>query len=152
MLRSSSFLLMPVVLLLVGCSGERNVTAENLAEMAGEDELQETVAVSGVVRLNGEPAGGITIDAYTAASGMEPAATTKTKADGTYQWTKYASGDGLVPGTYRMAFTKLPKKKGRPDPSTDEFQGKYINPLENDFSLTVETEKPQIDVNYELEM
>lgn len=149
LLRSSSFLLLPVILLLAGCGNPgRDVSQEAIESMAG-GELKETVPVSGKVLHGGQPANRVTLYAYSRESGMKPAAETTTKSDGTYCWSTYTDCDGLPPGEYRLAFKKAgPREKpGAPD----KWGGKYLNPMKNDFVLTIESGKPQTDVNYELD-
>ena len=151
-LRSNSLLFLCATLLLAGCGGSgRDVSEEALDQMAGGSR-EETVAVSGTVFINGTPAANVNIYAYTEESGMEPASKCRTEADGTYCWWKYVMCDGLVPGEYRLAFAHVPKEpKNDQKEGKDLLQGKYRNPIENDFPLLVESGKPQVDVNYELE-
>ncbi|MCA9109581.1 MAG: hypothetical protein KDA52_06520 [Planctomycetaceae bacterium] len=143
-------LLLSVVLFLVGCNGETEVTDEDIKKMAGGD-MKETVPVSGTVLIGGSPAAGVDIYAYTEASGVEPAARTSTKPDGTYCWTTYKLCDGLVPGSYRLAFAHFTKHGKGNDEGEDALGGKYRNPFENEFLLEVKSAQPQTEVDYTLE-
>ena len=134
-LRQNIFLVLSAMLLLVGCGNDRDVSKEQLAKMAGVDELKETVPVSGTVTIDGVPAAGVNIYAYTEAGGVKPAVQARTLADGTYCWTKYAPCDGMVPGEYRLAFKHTPKEGKGKDEGEDLFEGKYRNPMKNDFPL-----------------
>ncbi len=149
-LRSNGFLLLSAILLLAGCGDGRDVGREQLEEMVGS-ELKETVPVSGIVTIDGAPADRVYLYAYTKESGMKPAAETNTGPDGTYVWSTYEAGDGLVPGQYRLAFAHIPKEGKGKKAGEDLLQGKYTNPLENEFILEVKSGEPQTDVNYELE-
>lgn len=138
------------LLLLVGCGSGRDVSDEALESMIG-DKLKETIPVSGVVTVNGTPTGKVTMLAYTKESGMKPVADITTEEDGTYCWTTYRSCDGLPAGDYRLAFKHIPKEGKGKDRGDDAFGGKYSNPMEHDFTLTVASGSPQTDVNYDLQ-
>ena len=149
-LRPNVFLLLSATLLLAGCGGAENDENKRLEAMAGGD-LKETVPVSGTVSINGTPAAGVNIYAYTQASGMKPAHQARTKEDGTYCWTTYAACDGLVPGEYRVAFAHVPKEGKGNKEGVDLLQGKYRDPQKNDFTLDVKSGgEPQTEVNYDL--
>lgn len=149
-LRFNSFLLLFAALLVVGCDNTRDLSEEALDQMAGPEGRQETVAVSGKVTIDGSPAAHVNIYAYTQSSGMEPAQRTRTKADGTYCWTKYKMCDGLVPGTYKLGFAHIPKEGKTKEEGEDMFGGKYKNPMKHDFELVVASGQEQVDVNYDL--
>ncbi|TWU14570.1 hypothetical protein CA54_34390 [Symmachiella macrocystis] len=150
--RKDVLLLLSAMLLLAGCGHEKEISQQEIAEQAGVevDELKEVVPVSGKVTVNGTPTGGVKISAYTEASGAKPVAETQTKADGTYCWTKYVPCDGMVPGEYRLAFKHIAAEGKGKDDGPDQFEGKYRNPNKNDFTLSVQSGSPQVDVNYEL--
>ena len=111
--------------------------------------MKETVPVSGKVTVDGDPAGKVVIFAYTKASGVKPEVECFTKADGTYCWSSRRECDGLAPGDYMIAFERRESNKGRPGEG-DLFKGKYANAMQNKMTLTVESGKPQVDVNYDL--
>ncbi len=152
-LRSNFLLGLCGVLLLSGCGGYgRDTSEEALKAMAGVDELKETIPVSGVVTINGEPTANVEILAYTQESGMEPAVTVRTTADGKYAWTTYIADDGIVPGEYKLAFKHIVKEAKGNKQAEDGLQGKYRNPMQTGFELKVESGgEPQTEVNYDLE-
>jgi 5-hydroxyisourate hydrolase-like protein (transthyretin family) len=150
-LRSGFFVLLSsVVLLLAGCGSGADFSDADLDEMAG-GQRKETVPVSGAVTVGGEPAAKVQIKAYTKESGMEPAAQGETRADGTYCLSTYKECDGIQPGSYRLAFTQVEKAGKGKKSGEDLFQGKYRNPMQNDFPLEVQSGAPQVDVNFDLE-
>lgn len=146
--------LLPFVVLLAGCGGsyERTVTDEDLAAMAGDEEIRERVPVSGTVTVDGTTGQRVQILAYTRESGMEPADRCRVEEDGTFCFTTYRRCDGMQPGTYRLAFVSFAGRPGaggwrnRPD----QFQGRYSNPMKNDFELVVESGQPLTGLTYEL--
>ena len=148
-LGQNSFLYLFAILLIAGCGSSAVDDSEEARRKRAGGELKETVAVSGKVSLAGQPAGKVTLQAYTQESGMEPAAQCLTNADGTYCWNTYGECDGLVPGSYRLAFKKAGARQ-KPG-ARDQLGGKYLNPLENDFPLEVVSGEPQTEVNYNLE-
>ena len=149
LLRPNSFIFLSAILLLSGCGDSgRDVSEEALKSMVG-GELKDTVSVSGMVRVGGEPGRRVTIFAYTKESGRKPAAECLTKSDGTYCWNTYTECDGLPPGDYRLAFKQAASARQKPG-APDKLGGKYMNPNEIEFPLKVELGKPQTDVNYDL--
>ncbi|WP_145378634.1 hypothetical protein [Symmachiella dynata] len=151
-LRKDILLLLSAMLLLAGCGYDKEISKEEIAKQAGVevDELKETVPVTGTVTVDGTPTGNVYMYAYTEASGVKPVAQTKTKADGTYCWTKYLPCDGMLPGEYRLAFKHIVEEGKGKEEGPDLFEGKYRNPNKNDFKLSVQSGSPQVDVNYEL--
>jgi len=138
------------LMLFVGCGSSRDVSDEAIESMIGE-KLKETIPVSGVVLIDGAPSAKVNMLAYTKESGMKAVAEITTEPDGTYCWTTYRSCDGLPAGSYRIAFTHVPKEGKGKNSGEDLLKGKYRNPMQNDFTLVVESGKPQVDVKYELE-
>lgn len=150
LLHPNSFLVLSAILLLAGCGGPgRDNSDSAITSMNSGEAGKETVAVSGKVTVGGEPAGSVTMAAYLEGGGRKPVAQCVTKKDGTYCWETYVECDGLPPGDYRFAFKKSTEPRPRPGAS-DAFRGKYKNPMQNDFSLKVESGNPQVDVNYDL--
>ncbi len=150
-LRKDILLILSAMLLLAGC-GDKELSKEELAAQAGVEveDLNKLVPVSGTVNVNGAPTGNVYIYAYTEASGVKPVAEAKTKADGTYCWTNYQACDGMLPGEYRLAFKHIVEEGKGKEEGPDLFEGKYRNPNKNDFTLSVTSGSPQVDVNYEL--
>ncbi len=147
--RSGVFLLLPALLLHVGCSDERDVGKDQLKSMAG-GELKEVIPVSGIVSIDGTPTAGVNIYAYSKASGLKAANQTRTEPDGTYCWATYEPCDGLPPGEYRLAFAHVPKEGHGNKQGEDLLRGKYRDPTKNDFTLQIKSGEPQTEVNYDL--
>lgn len=138
------------LLLIVGCGTGADTSKERLESMSG-GKLKTVVPVSGKVLVDGEPAGGVTLFLHPEKGG-KPLAQTLTKPDGTYCWATYIACDGIEPGSYRLAFQRLPKQKRNDNVNAAEdlFKKKFIDPLKIDYPLTVAEGSPQVDVNYEL--
>ena len=115
-----------------------------------------TVKVSGQVTVGGQPppgAGTITFTVVEPAAGFPSRpAMAQFGADGQYVTTSYDPGDGLVPGTYRVAvecYQTPPNMEGKPVRSyIDE---KYTSGATSGFALTVEPRSGPIVFNIELE-
>lgn len=136
------------VFVIAGCGDDKaDVSKERLKEMSG-GEIKETVAISGKVLVDGTGQKGVKISLYSAI-GEGPITTCTTGENGVYCWTTYLDCDGLVVGNYRLGFEYIPKPK-KNDSGVDLFDGKYANPTENDFQLTVQAGSPKTDANYEL--
>ncbi|WP_010583985.1 hypothetical protein [Schlesneria paludicola] len=138
------------VSLAIGCgTGKDDVTQERLKSMAGGT-LKATVPVSGTVSIDGTPQAGVNLFLHTDKGGP-PIATCRSGENGTYCWSTNLSCDGVEAGSYLVGFEYIPKQK-KNDSGVDLFKGKYKNPMKGDFKLTVEKDKPQKDVNYELSL
>ncbi len=126
------------------------MSKERLEKITGGS-LKETVPVSGVVTLDGNPEEGIVILLYpkTAGDGTDPISQVRTDVGGKYCWSTYSNCDGVVPGEYKLLFKNMPKvnKAGE---GKDLFNGRYANLKKPEFTLTVGSESPQEDVDYEL--
>lgn len=147
--RPVSFLFLFTVTLLSGCGSGQNFDDEALKAMAG-GELKERVPISGKVMIDGEPAVGVNIYAYTKESGMDPAYECRTRAEGEYCWSTHETCDGIQPGSYQLAFAHIPKE-GRGSEGKDLLNGKYRNPTKTGITLEVQSGgEPQTEVNYEL--
>jgi len=145
----NSFVLLAAVLFLAGCGGSgRDNSEEAIRQMISEgQQVKPTTRVSGKVTIDGEPGNKVMISAFTEAGGTNAVAECSTQPDGTYTWGTYVDGDGLPAGEYRLAF----KRSARMRPgSKDMLEGKYQNPMQNDFTLTVVDGEEQTEVNYEL--
>ncbi len=147
--RPVSLLCLSGLILIAGCGSERDVSEDQLREMAGGT-LKDTSAVSGKVTIDGEPTFGVNIYAFTE-GGVRPEYECRTNVDGSYCWTTHAQCDGLPPGEYKLAFAHIPKeRRGADDLGEDQLQGKYMNPMESGFTLTVASGTPQENVDYAL--
>jgi hypothetical protein len=63
------------------------------------------------------------------------------KADGTFFFSSYDQGDGLLAGNYVILFFKA-TEPGNPDPKADKFNGIYNDPTTSKFKVTLEKGKP----------
>ena len=147
-LRLNMVLLLPVVLLLAGCTGGMDNSKENLDERGGP---KNPIPVSGKVTVDGEGVPRVFIYAYTKEGGMKPVSECTSEPDGSFCFATQTKCDGLEAGDYRLAFALRDKAGKGKDEGQDRFGGKYRNPMENDFTLLVETGKPQTDLSYELQ-
>lgn len=146
--RCSSLVCVLGVLFLAGCGNDKaDVSKERLEQMSGGT-LKETIAVSGKILVDGTGEKGVKISLYSA-NGAGPVSTCTTGDNGVYCWSTYLDCDGLAAGNYRLGFEYIPKQK-KNDSGVDLFNGKYANPTENDFQLTVEAGSPKSDANFEL--
>ncbi len=111
--RSVCLLQLTAIVLFCGCGDSgRDSSRAALVSMSG-GELKETAAISGKVSLDGQPAGRVTIYAYSVATpAKKPDFECLTKDDGTYCWQTYTECDGLPIGEYQLAFKKTgPRQK-----------------------------------------
>jgi hypothetical protein len=137
------------LMLIIGCgSGADDMSEARLTKMAG-GKLKDVVPVSGTVSVDGAPQKGVNLYLYKKGVPGQSIAECRTDSEGRYCWTTHIACDGLVPGSYRLGFTYVPKQKSN-DKGVDLFEGRYSDPMKNDFSLTVEDGSPQEDENYEL--
>ncbi len=88
---------------------------------AGSDSL-DTIAVSGVVTLKGSPVEGASVTFVPAGSGQS--AVGLTDSAGKYALTTLTSGDGALPGQYKVIVTKY-------EGATDAGGGSTAAPLPN---------------------
>jgi hypothetical protein len=102
-------------LLVLGCAGQ-----------PGADH-PATYAVTGTVTHNGQPVEGATV-AFQAAAGSGGAIGV-TDAGGKYALTTFKSGDGAVPGEYKV---KVFKYKSQASAAVDESSEDYVAPTENE--------------------
>src|SRR5579872_2991548 len=106
------------------------MSEERLAKMAG-GKLKDVVSVSGKVLVDGNPQAGVNLFLYPD-NGGKVLAQCRTDSDGTYCWTTHTECDGLEPGKYRLAFEYVPKQR-RNDKGTDEFGGRYSDPMKVEY-------------------
>lgn len=69
-------------------------------------ELPETFPVTGVVSIEGKPLPGATV-MFNPAGGNGHGSIALTDASGRYKLTTFKPGDGVVPGDYKVAITKI---------------------------------------------
>jgi len=102
----------------------------------------ETVSVEGVVTYQGMPVAAATVF-FVPESG--PRASGDTDNDGRYSLMTYNSGDGAIPGDFRVGITKFvldPTTKDEPVPSMmNMVPDKYSNPATSGLSVKVESAK-----------
>jgi hypothetical protein len=72
----------------------------------GEGKPFDTVAVDGVVTLNGEPVEGATV-VFQPATGSGMAASGLTNSSGVFNLTTSVAGDGAMPGNYKISVSKV---------------------------------------------
>jgi hypothetical protein len=98
-----------------------------------------TVAVTGVVKVDGAPAPFLRVVAVpvggVGAVPMESAALTD--ANGAFGLSTYESGDGVPPGQYQLTFVWGQINLMNSQYSGDKFNGKYADPAKSEHNLTV---------------
>ncbi|HEY0983827.1 MULTISPECIES: hypothetical protein [unclassified Schlesneria] len=144
------FLVCALTSLMSGCgNGKADMSESRLEKMAGGS-LEKVVPASGIVTIDGEPQGGVNVYLYD----KTPTIVLKncrTDDEGQFCFTSYLSCDGLKPGEYKLGFEYVPKMK-KNGTGVDLFNGKYKNPVKNDFKLIVEEDNPQTELTYELKL
>ena len=117
------FLLTPVVL--AGCGKGLSVPS--------------TVPVSGVVKYKGKPLQGIRVTLHSEAGSAKPAfvPTGQTGPDGKFKLSTGQPGNGAPPGTYVVTFDK-PEITGFVETEVDAFRGKYSDPAQSKWTVTIE--------------
>jgi hypothetical protein len=108
--------------------------------------------VTGRIHVDGKSAVGVVLQLVPAPG--NPISETRlrpggvSKADGTFEFTTYSTGDGAPAGDYRLIFFWPPSENEQPDPGKsrhpdsdswppDRFQGKYFKAEESDWAVTV---------------
>lgn len=104
-----------VSILTLGCAGQQG------------GDRPKTVPVTGTVTHNGQPVEGATV-AFQGAGGSQGAIGV-TDAGGKYKLTTFQSGDGAVPGEYRV---KIVKYKVETTQAADENSPDYVPPVEGE--------------------
>jgi hypothetical protein len=79
------------------------------------------VKVTGKVNLNGKPVEGAEVTFLSTTGGRS--ASGKTESDGSFKLTTLKTGDGAVPGDYKVTVTKVSSKSG--GTTTDVASGQY---------------------------
>ena len=106
--------------------------------------VPSTVPVSGVVKYKGKPLQGIRVtlhsQAETAKSEFIPSG--QTGPDGKFSLSTGAPGNGAPPGTYVVTFEKpeigSPASTGSVETEIDAFGGKYSDPAQSKWTVTIE--------------
>ena len=135
--------------LFTGCgdSTKTDVSKERLEQMSGGT-LKPTVPVSGIVKVDGNPQGGVELQVYSTTDGTI-VTSVRTGEIGEYCLSTYTNCDGIPAGTYRLAFSYIPKQK-KNDDGVDLFKGRYKNPIKNKFPLIVADGVAQTNVDFDL--
>jgi len=98
-----------------------------------------TVPVTGVVKYKGKPLQGIRVTLHSpgeaAKAGFIP--TGQTGPDGKFKLSTGAPGNGAPPGTYVVTFDK-PEITGNVETEVDAFRGKYSDPAQSKWTVTIE--------------
>jgi hypothetical protein len=101
--------------------------------------VPSTVPVTGVVKYKGKPLQGIRVTLHTpgetAKSGFIP--TGQTGPDGKFTLSTGAPGNGAPPGNYAVTFEK-PEITGSVETEVDAFRGKYNDPAQSQWTVTIE--------------
>ncbi|RMF43230.1 MAG: carboxypeptidase regulatory-like domain-containing protein [Planctomycetota bacterium] len=118
--------------LVVGCNGnDRN--------------WKETVPVTGVITVNGQPAEGVHVT-FHPAGGMDQAQPTETKAitdkEGKFAASTYVLGDGAPPGEYTLTFSWPKLNTISMAFEGDKLKGKYDQPGKSQHKIVVESGQP----------
>lgn len=107
--RPSTRVLLLAAVLVIGCG------------KSGDPSRPKTVPVSGTVTLKGQPVAGAQL--VFQPDGSNPGATGATDADGKYTLMTFQSGDGAVPGQYKVSITKNESVASGSGPSIDPKTG-----------------------------
>jgi hypothetical protein len=101
--------------------------------------VPSTVPVSGVVKYKGKPLQGIRVTLHSQAESAKPAfvPTGQTGPDGKFKLSTGKPGNGAPPGTYVVTFEK-PEITGFVETEVDAFRGKYSDPAQSKWTVTIE--------------
>lgn len=106
--------------------------------------MPSTVPVSGVVNVKGKPSGGIRVTLHRQDSsqnlGFVP--TGETGPNGNFTLSTGAPQNGAPPGTYVVTFERpIIDPKNPVETEIDAFGGKYSDPAQSKWTVTVESGK-----------
>jgi len=112
-----------------------------------------TVPVRGNVTLNGVPAPRVTVKFHSQSTPKGESAiyaanpSAMTEGDGSFAASTYVQGDGIAAGTYVITFewltyNRIQNSYGKPD----KLGGKYADPKESEFKLTVAGDEEAIQL------
>lgn len=106
----------------------------------------ETVPVKGLVLVDGQPLADVTIDLHSVAATdpnkvVKP--TTKTKENGTFEFSMYEAGDGVPEGEYAATFfCRKFSMLSRSYVGPDKLKDRYVDPKQSKTRFKVEKGKP----------
>lgn len=130
---------------LVGCSGKPH---------AFPKDTRKLTPVTGIVKIDGQAAAGISVLLMPAASAVDRLYPRDLSVDscaftddsGKFSITTIGRPEGAPAGSYSVLFRKIPLGDLAPDPKTAEaeyaFYEKYSNPAKSEHKITVEDDKP----------
>jgi hypothetical protein len=106
--------------------------------------VPSTAPVSGVVTYKGKPLQGIRVTFHSQAEAAKPEfiPSGETGPDGKFSLSTGAPGNGAPPGTYVVTFEKpeigSPRSTGSIETEIDAFGGKYSDPAQSKWTVTIE--------------
>lgn len=106
--------------------------------------VPSTVPVSGVVKYKGKPLQGIRVTLHAEGETAKPKfiPTGQTGPDGKFTLSTGAPGNGAPPGSYVVTFEKpeigSPASTGFVETEIDAFRGKYSDPAQSKWTITIE--------------
>ncbi|HEX4413770.1 MAG TPA: hypothetical protein VH107_09090 [Lacipirellulaceae bacterium] len=106
--------------------------------------VPSTVPVSGVVKFKGKPLQGVRVTLHSQSGTAKPEfiPTGQTGPDGKFKLSTGAPGNGAPPGTYLATFEKpeigSPASTGSIETEVDAFGGKYSDPTQSKWTVTIE--------------
>ena len=136
---SLHFLLLFCVLWTCGCGSK---------EPAGGPRV-ETVPVTGIVKVDGQPAAMVKVAAIHSrnlASPVELTPSAITSADGAFELSTYETGDGVPPGDYQVTFVWGEINIINGQYGGDKFQGRYAIPEHSAILLTIGSGDDPVDL------
>lgn len=113
----------------------------------GDSGRPQTASVQGTVTLDGAPLGGVSVQ-FIPQEDKGRSATGTTDAAGNYTLSTFQTGDGAIPGLYKVIVVRpisdeqALSEKGLPDasppaPSGPEIPSKYSDPKQTELTTTV---------------
>jgi hypothetical protein len=115
-----------------------------LGGCGGGISVPSTVPVSGVVKYKGKPLQGIRVTLHAQGETAKPKfiPSGQTGPDGKFTLSTGAPGNGAPPGSYVVTFEKpeigSPAKTGYVETEIDAFGGKYSDPAQSKWTVTIE--------------
>jgi hypothetical protein len=115
-----------------------------LGGCGGGISVPSTVPVSGVVKYKDKPLPGVRVTLHAQGETAKPKfiPTGQTGLDGKFTLSTGAPGNGAPPGTYLVTFEKpeigSPAATGSVETEIDAFGGKYSDPAQSKWTITIE--------------